>query len=512
MSAEKQLPPTDPPPDSNVNYRFFMKAICVNLCFMVAFMLLIITIGIVFSLVSSTGSSGLSGLTQNQYPEPNPHHKEIKTPVRSVSVQHFEHIVQNGNQMANQIRYIVPEAQQMLQDSIRIFYEALFKVNSILLPEVPQSETLENNDLETKETTTITPSVLLSRERRAVKEMGDGDLQESETTNSCPSTTTKKVDKDTHSFIEDSYPMASDLDPLNMHFLGNPYAVEDVYNDLEEYMEIKQRIKRLERCKKSSKNPEKCDVIYNEVFSMLSNLKENIHSIQDLLGKTEIDRVKTPAFYKDSSDFKPHKDSEKIKADAPIKDPETVAASRVGFHEDMDASTGQSRQWIDSSKFINQLTNQKINNIAHANKFVPTTSLSNQLKQNDETQKSNTQSASSIANKKLATGSEFVAGSGPFLTLCDQYARNNLNPLNSNNNDQSNQNNQNQNSQQNPLNVQNQPSIIGFTSWSPQFTNRGPGSASIPMTGESMHATAKVLINPGKRLFFQKDPDQQNYK
>lgn len=538
MTAEKcsnlSLPPPadPPPPNSNVNYGFFMKAFFVNLCFMTAFTLFIITIGIVFSLVSSAGQSA------NHVPNtaPNQQSAEYRVPpTRSVSVQHFEHIVQNGNQMANQIRYLVPEAQQMVQDSIRIFYEALFKVNSILLPDPPQGDELLAANVQIETTTTEIPPLSINREKRAIKE-GDfvdnptnlASLIETTEKSSCPSGLQKLRETELHLDPPTSDPNEIDfnpmkLDPLNFQYLGDPNFLWDIYDDLEGDMEDKIRKKRVVqfryqqlkdeyiRCKKNAKSDEKCGDIYNEVVRLLGNLKDNMHSVQDLLGKRPEENSKLPPSYKDSAPVYPQKSTGGSESNLTPPDPNVLPPlPRVGFHEDMEDPSGQSRQWIDSSKFINQLTNQKIHNIAPSHKFVPTTPfVVNQRQQNEDTSKSNSQSGS-VANKNLPQ-SEFVAGSGPFLTLCDQYARsNNLNPLNNANN----QNNQNQNTQtnqnsqnQNPLNVPNQPSFIGFTSWSPQFTNRGPGAASIPMTGESMHATSKVLINPGRCLLNFESPN-----
>lgn len=525
MTAEKgpnlslPQPATDPP--ANVNYRFFVKAICVNLCFMTAFTLFIIAIGIVFSLLSSTAQNA-------NHPPSVQHPMEYRVPpTRSVSVQHFEHIVQNGNQMANQIRYLVPEAQQMVQDSIRIFYEALFKVNSILLPDPPQVGEQLSTPIETETTTTEIPDILINREKREVSQDNLEDkpsnlatLMDTSVKNSCPSAL--KTDRDKRA-VDDFDFNPLDLDPLNLQILGDPDFLGDIYDDdQEENWDSKVRKKRYAqmkyqqlkeefvRCKKNTKNNEKCGEIYNEVVKMLNNLKDNIHSVQDLLGKGKEVNPKLPPSYKDSrpSELRSLKVSELNPPEertggstigSRLQDPEAVSVSRVGFHEDMEDPSGQSRQWIDSSKFINQLTNQKIHNIAPSNKFVPTTLVVNQRQQNDGSSKLNSQSEATV-NKNIPGQSEFVAGSGPFLTLCDQYARSNLNPLNNaNNQNGQNQNSQtNQNQQQNQLNIPNQPSFIGFTSWSPQFTNRGPGGASIPMTGESMHSTAKVLINPGE--------------
>lgn len=562
MSAAKSAnlpPPTqggDPP--ESVNYRFFMKAICVNLCFMTAFTLFIIAIGIIFSLVSAPNNVGVNipPITTPRPIDPRP----------SVSVQHFEHMVQNGNQMANQMRYIVPEAQQMLNDAIRIFYETMFKVNSIFVPDLPQNVDFVPVEPLTEAPTTTTTTVAL-REKRDLAEPEEDEpntdlsilsaLPRKQQQDTCPHPPSKELKILQRIFpqpppinrekreLEETIFDPLDLDPLNLEMwndqnslLDNSYddeVDEEVRNKIRKKRRAELRIRQLKedyvRCKKLAKTNDKCKDIYNEVLQVMGSLKQNMNSMQDLLRNTERSAKVEREGGKLQSGYKfvrPTTANENTLQPglSPQEDTFRSTQPQVGFHEDMGAvneEIGEPRQWIDTTKFINQLTNQKIHNNAPSQKFAPATTLIvNQRQQSGDSPKTNSQPAAMMTTASQGTqSSDFVAASGPFISLCEKYARQggpNLNTLNANqangqnmnqnqNNNNNNNNNGNQNQQQNPLNVQNTPSFIGFTSFSPQqFTNRGvvgggsglnvaPGS--VPITGESMQATAKVLFNPG---------------
>ena len=513
MTAPKTVPSAEAQDPNAVSYGFFMKAICVNLCFMTALTMFLVAVGLIFSFLPLPGHSPSATSTGSSPPvavaPPQLSTREL------VSVQHFEHIVQNGNQMANQMRYIVPEAQQMLNDAIRIFYEAVFKVNSIFIPDVPtgadQVFVPPLVDAPSEVSSTVDPLVREKRDLRGIEEV----VETISVTSKNPEGTCPKIKR---SHQEETFD-PNELDPVN-------FQMEDLGDDEEELDLNKVRMKRLGegkfrqlkeeyvRCKKLAVPSEKCQDVYKEVLVALSSIQTNMQSTQELLGRNRDDHSgKAHPSYKDHASA-PFRSPPQMANQLPTveKNPQMEVPlphhSPVGFHEDMGDVPLGGRQWTDTTKFMNQFTSHKINQNAPSQKFVPVALNSQQQRpQSDDTKKASDSQSAGLATPGAA--SDFVAASGPFLSLCEKYARqgnpsSDMNPLNTNNNNQQ-QNNNNNQQQQGSLNNQNQPSFIGFTSWPPQFSNRGTvaggggngGSASVPMTGESMQATAKVLFNPG---------------
>lgn len=549
----------------SANYGFFVKAICVNLCFMCALTMFIIAIGFIFSLVSSSGhnlatsTTTTSTSTATVATAPMSRSAQVpQLPQQTVSVQHFQHLVQNGNQMANQLRYVVPEAQQMLNDAIRIFYEAMFKVNSIFVPDVPADVDLAFPPpaplLVSQEGAAATTESSASREKRDLRDRLSVDEESDKISmaNFVPPNVEGTCDYKSSNLavmrkifgseirvpakavrsgpIMDTLFDVMDIDP--MHFSETEYDE----NEDEDRDTIKIRRKRKAaplkyrqlkeeyvRCKKLAVPSEKCDNVFREVVSVLKSLNSNFNSAQELWGKSSNGdpRSKTLSNGGDVVHSVPTVHPNRV------ADPQFVQPPNVGFHEEMgriNEDRTEPRQWNDPTRFINQFTNQKIHNMASSSGS--SSSSSPKFGQNSLPLALNSQSSSSSSNANTANNgqkftnavqvntnqaapSEMLAASGPFLSLCEKYARQgtpssaDLNPLNTNqqsqnHNHQNNGNQMNNNNNNNNNQNQNQPSFIGFTSWpaaAAQFSNKGNGVP--PLTGESMQATAKVLFNPG---------------
>lgn len=524
MTTTKSTPPSqDDPPESTRNYSFFVKAICVNLCFMTALTLLIITIGIIFSLVSFSGhGAGTFPITQSGAQRPVP----VVTESRSVSVQHFEHIVQNGNQMAKQIRYLVPEAQQMFNDAVRIFYEAFFKMNSILVPEVPQDLDIqpveaitEVVDTGNREKRDLQSTFLLSQAPKAEQQTCAKPMSNLEVLRKIFGPGPQIRDKrQADEVIFDPI----DLDPLALEIWDVQNGLlEDAYDDGDEElrekirrkrraeMKVRQLKEKYARCRKMAQPTEKCNDIYKEVLHIMKTLNVNSQSIHDLMhsgGQKVAGEAKEVNAPKEQFVHTPMENN----FDSHFRD--DSLAPRVGFHEDMGrpSSFEPRQQWIDTTKFINQLTNQKIHNNAPSQTFNTNSATQLIVNRNENTAKPNSQQGVQqkvAGNDQGAAQSEFVAASGPFLSLCEKYARQGSPNFNQNQQNGQSGGNQNTNTfngntipQQNNFNGQNNPSFIGITSWSPQFSNRGQNAASgsVIMTGESMpQPNTKVIFSPG---------------
>lgn len=447
---------------------------------MTAFTVFIVTIGVFVSVFAH----------QDKPPEPP-----------SVSVQRFQHIVRNGEDIHHKIQKLVPEAQQIIQDTVRIFNEFVFRAATVFTgsPEVEGTVTESSNAVRQKRDTSD-QSVIL------------GVLKENPAQKSCDEPLSefaimKRIfgsdDRKKRSTTDDFNPM--EIDPVNFEVPKLYVDNEQFDNENDEEIIRHKRLaqqqryemlsEKLDHCKANIPGGENCGHILDEIASIVKELNQNLYTARNMYSQVRALGPKDhPNFKEDRPQvvnfFMPVWDKNALittkKHEVPksersaLKDCDQTTSDVQPIypvHEDL---LGSAQTDFTGSKFFADF--DKTN-------FQPgSPRIFNQNQQNNRNGQampinSNNNQQNTSPNKP---GSDFVGASGPFINLCENLARQNkipsLIPLNNGNNGNNNINTVNNRPFTQPSAFQNS---VSFTS------NQGSH------TGETMKATAQLIFNPG---------------
>lgn len=378
-------PPSDSAPQSAPpkSTNFYVRAICINLFFMAAFAMFVIVVGVLFNMISPGSVI--------------PPARSAEVPA-AISVQHFQHVVQNGNKMLHHIRYIIPEATQMFQDTLRMFNELLYKATNIVqgVSTEPEDETIKTSTVDRRKREADRFSIFMGFENGFTERR----ISYSDTMERFFGMQHKtQVSPEAFDSI--------DLDPLNV-------ADED-FQEFGENVREQIRLKRdseiqfqqvwddLKHCRQTNG---KCSRLEDSLEKLMHDLERYMTNIRQLLD--ESNRLREEALA--NNEWKPDPISNvKVTTSsttAPSPLPQTIPKWSVPFHEDLGRQS-QSRHWTDSSKWLSGLAQRKLNPPIHkiSDKHI------------------NLKPFKPLDN--TGQGEEVVPGSAPFLSLCEQYIKQN---------------------------------------------------------------------------------------